>query len=464
MISLVYIMDLVVVAGLVVIVATKGVEWALPFYCFFMVLVPMESKLALGDFFYLTTQRVALITLAGLYLISRNQQSSAWSTHTTPLRNLMFLYILWTIVSTINSVVPELSVKKLVSQVLEYFLFYYILIRTVTHVRTIHKILFALVAGIVVACVFGYVEAYYSWSVLEWFPEATYRFGSSTDVGTAISLGRGVRVRSTYPHAILFGAAIAMAAPLALYLISVTKSRAQRAFLWLGLMLMFLNIYKTLSRGPWLAMILSLSLLFLFGNIRIRRNVGVVCLLAVSVLVVRPGVWMTLQNIYRGSLNTNSQLGRSYEYRYALLDVATEALATNFERQLWGFGMESFFYLGLKGELVGKPYEFLSSDSAWVELMVETGYVGVLILAILLGQALFVSWRNFRRLPGPENHLSGVLFSSIAAYCFMMTNVGLYSWGQNGLMLWTLIALSFAYGRIVTRKRAEEVVQAPVVA
>jgi hypothetical protein len=118
--------------------------------------------------------------------------------------------------------------------------------------------------------------------------------------------------------------------------------------------------------------------------------------------------------------------------------------------------MESFYYLGLEGQFLGKPHKFLSSDSAWVELMVETGYVGLLILASLLIKAALTALRNFWNMPKPDKYLSLVLFISMVEYYFMMTNVGLYSWGQNGHMLWILVALAMKYGKLKRTGRATQ--------
>ncbi|MGD0008673.1 MAG: hypothetical protein ABSE93_09045 [Terriglobia bacterium] len=80
--------------------------------------------------------------------------------------------------------------------------------------------------------------------------------------------------------------------------------------------------------------------------------------------------------------------------------------------------------------------------------MVETGYVGLgLMCALLLTPALWCL-RDVRNLPSDGRHLSWVLFVTLVGYYFMMTNVGIYSWGQNGYMLWIVIALSLVHGRL----------------
>ena len=145
-------------------------------------------------------------------------------------------------------------------------------------------------------------------------------------------------------------------------------------------------------------------------------------------------------------------MGASYEYRFALLDVAKQALARSPSRETWGYGMGSFASLGLEAPFLGRTYQFLSCDSAWIEFMVETGYVGLLIMAALLLRAAQVTLVNFLRLPKPDKYLLLVLFIDMVAFYFAMMSVSTYSWGQNGHMLWMLIAMSMAYIGLKRRK------------
>ncbi len=86
--------------------------------------------------------------------------------------------------------------------------------------------------------------------------------------------------------------------------------------------------------------------------------------------------------------------------------------------------------------------------------MIETGYLGLLILAWLLVKPALIALKYFQQIPQPENALSFTFFVVMAAYYFMMTNVNMYSWGQNGYMLWILIGLSMACGRLSRTENA----------
>jgi O-antigen ligase len=339
-----------------------------------------------------------------------------------------------------------MSIKKMVSESIEYYVLYYVFVRVVTNRGTINRILFAIVAAVIVCSALGAVEAYNNWAVIDWFPRVTHHFdGWSVQVEFS---GRGQRVATTFAHPILFGAGLVMAIVLTLYLLKVTSGIGKKALLWGGLLLMFLNIYKTSSRGPWLGLILSFAALFIWEKGRGRRYLTMIGILSMTVLLIRPGIWETLGNMYVGTLDPNSPLGSSYEYRYALRDLAVKTVSKSAERALWGYGMESFYYLGLEADLNGKPYKFLSCDSAWVELMVETGYVGLLIVGAILLVPPWFAWNSLRRSPHSGDRVQLYLMTIMLAYYFMMLSAAMYGWGQTGYILWMIIAASTVHNRL----------------
>jgi len=294
---LIYLIDFAAIALLVAVAFYKGVEQALPFLAFFMVLIPNESKIPLPGLFDLTTQRLVLVTVAALYFLLGERNAQAGRTARTSLKYLIAAHIGWSLISTANSVVFDISFKRLLSQVLEYYLLYYVLTRAVSQVRTIHKILFAIVAAISVCGIFAYLEAYHSWSVLSLFPEEFSAYGTEP----MVEFGRGLRVRATFPHPILFGGAIAITIPLALYLQTIFLSRLQRILLWLAILLMFLSLYKTGSRGPWIALTLSLGVLFLVWQNRARTYLallGILGAIATAKSVDRPNNLSSLLEAY----------------------------------------------------------------------------------------------------------------------------------------------------------------------
>lgn len=445
---LILIIDVIVVGGLVFLTMTKGLERALPFFAFVVVLLPDQCSIPLPGAFRITAQRIALVTLFALFLVAGRRGQKGRARQRLPLRFLILLSVVWLCLSCANSVVPVVSLKVAISELIEYYLLYYILMRSITDQETVPRILSGIVGALIFASILGMGEMHSLWEVSDWFPAISHRFF----VVDAVS-ERGARIQSTFPHPIHYGAALAIAIPLALYLISRSQSRARRAFLWGGVLLMFYNIYKTGSRGPWLALALSFVCVFVLCRRQLRRYILGIVFLTILVLVVRPGVLTSLVNDYNATTNINTQEGASYSYRYALFRVSQNAVDRNPSRALWGYGPESFFFLDLHGPFLGYPdWSFLSCDSTWIGFMVDTGYVGLFIMALLLLSPAFLGFRDYRQLEMPSKELSAIFFTTLVAFYFMMISVAMYSWGQIGYLLWILIALSLAHGRLARNK------------
>ena len=346
--SLIIAINVFVVGGLCYIAMNRGLEKALPFATFMLVFLPIECRISMGAF-ELTIQRTILIVLGVLYLLlgSRNK---ATANVAMPLKVLMCVHVAWCLISTADSIVVVASIKKLMSVVFEYYLLYFVYWKNISSVKTIYKILFAIVLALIVCSVFGTVEAYRGWQILSLLPSVSHRFGG----GISMEADREVRVQVTFDHAILYGAALAMAILLALYLLNVYKKASEKVLVWGGLLLMFLNIYKTSSRGPWLDVIIGCVLLIFVGGKSVRNRVLVIILLSVAVCVIRPGVWHTIEGIYDNTMNDNTDTGSSYEYRYALPKAAIKRTLEAPSRTLWGYGLESFYDAHVEGQFLGE--------------------------------------------------------------------------------------------------------------
>ena len=188
-------------------------------------------------------------------------------------------------------------------------------------------------------------------------------------------------------------------------------------------------------------MIIGFGMLLIFGKQKSRRLIVYMTRLAL-LFVSYARVWHTIDGIYATTFNTETNSGSSYAYRFALQDAAVKRLSQDpTTRALWGYGPESFYLVNLEGPLLGVPHAFLSCDNAWVEFLVETGFVGLFIMVLLLLKPARVAWKGYWNGGPVDKHLSFILFLNLVIFYFQMYSVGMYSWGQNGYMLWIIIAL-----------------------
>lgn len=436
-------MQFVIVLSLVL-ASRRRLENAFPVLCFFLVLMPLEARLVVPGLFDFNTMRVSLLTLLVLTFV-RGERADY---NPVPLKNLMFLHIGWAVCSTLYSLSVATSAKQLISQILEYYLLYFLLVRSITTMRTLYNMIFAISMAMGVCCLFSLLEAYANWSILRIFPSSlwiTYNGGVDP---LYIEWGRGLRVRSTFPHPILFGDALAMSIPLTIYLLSIWERQSERVLLWISLPLMFWAIYKTSSRGPWIATGICSVLLFLFIRNQVRKYLLTIFLVTVVALVARPGIWSTIDGLYSASTDASSPVGSSYLYRDALNQAVKSAVAKDTGRALLGYGLGTFRELGLDIQFLDHVKHWYTCDNNWAAFLYETGYVGLFLIGALLFRALFIAIQTYRLLPAPHAYLSGVIAIALSGFFFLLLSVAGYSWGQQGYMAWILISVAVSHSRL----------------
>jgi O-Antigen ligase len=439
--ALVACLDLFLVLSLVWTAARRGFEATLPLAACFLIMFPEEAKLPIFGVFDLTAQR--LVTLVLLICSAFFRDNTGDQPRRLPLKAGVVFVALWWIVSTLNSIDLSNSLKSVLSLVLDYLMIYMVFATRITSKASMEKILTGVADGLIILCVFGLIEAYANWSVVSLFPATAHRFGTSG--GLYVDEARGLRIQSTFGHPILFGSALAMGIPIALHLLTGVKGRLRRAWLWAGLLLMFLCIFKTSSRGPWIALAGSLCLCLLLGRGQLRKYVISILLLAVMAVVIRPGVWETLQNDYAATVDEHSSQGESYIYRYALYRLVMEKVDDSPGRSLWGYGPQSFPSLHLSGFIHQRWMRFVSCDSSFAALLAETGYIGLISMSLILLYPCFFAVRTFRRMDPSNRQLCLILFVNIATFLFQMTNVAILGWGQQTILLWVVIAMTMVY-------------------
>jgi hypothetical protein len=235
------------------------------------------------------------------------------------------------------------------------------------------------------------------------------------------------------------------------------KQHRNRIVLWAITFLMFWGLYKTSSRGPWITTGISCILLFFLVKNRVRKYVASVLLVAVLVVLARPGIRDTIVGLYESTQDSSSALGSSYEYRHALIPAVMDAVSKDPARMLLGYGLGTFREIGLNIYFLNITQKWHTCDDNWALFVYETGYGGLLLISILLFKPLLMMVRSYRRLGRPEKHFMGVLFIGVAGFYFGLLSVAGYNWGQQGFMAWILISLSIVYPMLVSRDRQKAI-------
>jgi O-antigen ligase len=432
--------DVFVIVTLVGRAARCGIEGTLAYATLLITILPDECRIEV-PVLNLHAHRIVVVVLAVLFFRAARKRSNP----SLPLKGLIKLHLLWVLISTCSSIVFWVSVKQGLAQLIEYYFLYYVFVRTITRTQTIFHILYAFVTAMTLCSFLGLLEVYARWSILSIFPAETRSI-----YGTLFyeMFDRGIRSRATFVHPIHFASALAMVIPFAFYLLTLSgNTTVRKVFLNVSLAAMFWALYKTGSRGPWLAAALGIFVLVAFAASKIRRRVIAVGALGVVLMIVRPGIWETLVNMYNSTFDPASRMGSSYEYRPILFRTVKEVLHDNVSRALVGYGLGSFREKGLVLKMPGfRGHRWYTCDSTWILFWYETGYVGLFILAAILLRPAYCAWRDFRRLPKSDRYLSLVFVCSMLTFYVVMASVAIYGWGQNGHMLWIIIASAASYG------------------
>jgi len=446
------VLSLMVLSTVAMIAAgTRGTAKALPLFTCLVLLMPIRASINIGSLFDLNMQRLFVLLLVVIYARNRESpkdeegQDLRW--FDIPFVKLMLVNFAAMSVSTIFSVNWVVSLKNLLMHATEYFLIYVIFCETIATTEDVEGVINALYAAAVVLALFAVVESYTDWNPVNYLPKEGLRF--SREDWIDIDIDRGFRPKSVFPASHLLGAAMVLGMTFTSYILSredVPEGKATLA--WVLLLVMGLCLYKTTTRGPWLAIVISFGFLLFTSSPRIKRTVVIFGVLTGLLLLVRSGVYQSIEFIVRASFDTNTSIGSSYEYRYALVDMARDALRQDLLRTVFGYGPETFFYLNLKREFLGMEYTFQSCDSSWIQSAIETGLLGVSILAILLGGIFLYQGYNLRNLSGKLKDMMACIAAFNLSFLFLMSNVAIYGWVQFGHIYWILAALSVAIVRI----------------
>jgi len=416
---------------------TKGLCLALALF----VLIPRSLRIETSGVIPELTFDRFLLGIIFLYWLKQDHRPIA----SVPfLRTLIFLAAA-NFISLIISTEHADSFKSFLSFIIEGLGFYIIISTSLTDEASIRKAIYAVCCSLFIVAIPGVIEKYTRINLVSLIMTTDLRPGDDRGVG------RGIM--STYPHRILFGYAMAMGVPLALWLLSEAKARRQKIFRWTLLLLLVGACYFSVSRGAWLGMVVAIGGLSILGSKPLRKPIVIIACLAGFILVARPGVKDTIVNLASSSFQEDSIQGSSYQYRWKLWHVAWGEITKSPERFLFGYGglstesMDLSYYFERQAGGTTTLIGYTSWDNQYASDLIEFGFIGIAIeflfyVGVLF--ALFGIWRGSQKI---ERGRIAAILSSCAVYLFAMSNVFIFS-PQLKFLFWTVVALGMNMGRL----------------
>lgn len=232
-----------------------------------------------------------------------------------------------------------------------------------------------------------------------------------------------------------FAVAVAMVIPLLLLWLLEARQRATRLVLALALAAAYAAALASWSRSGMLALVAA-SLVMVWYSSRKLLVVPLLLVLLALIYVQLPDPWF-------GRMATLADPGAdaSAQYRLTVWRLGLEFVA---QHPLTGGGFNVWPAITL-GEGRG-----LDWHSAYLEVLTEHGYVGLLLwLGLLLG-TLFGLARRVPTAPGRRAHTGGMLQAALAAYLVGALTLGIAYW----VLPYYLVALAAMHRALAAAPQA----------
>lgn len=202
------------------------------------------------------------------------------------------------------------------------------------------------------------------------------------------------RVSGTTSHPIEFGVTLAMLFPIALH--CAFNAVRRRWVHWSIAIIIAAAIPMSISRSAILGLTLSWTVMLIGWEPRRRINALLATPFALALMrLVIPGLLGTIKSLFTGISNDPSYLGRTQDYEFVNRYIA--------ESPWIGRGLGTFV-----------PEVYTTLDNQYLGQIVETGYIGLTALVLLLGSGLVLGWLVRRRATEPVQRSMGVALAAAA--------------------------------------------------
>lgn len=420
---------IVVLMGLFLLLSIWKFELLFLFIIFIYPLIPQYIGFDFQGRIIINPHR-ALI--AGLFLvwILRKAFTGDKIFHKTPLNLAIIFFLSTRLISVIFSIDFSISLFRFISEVVTFFIFYYVVIDTIHTKRQFYRTLNILIYSGILVSILGIIEFLSKTNIYAYFDPV--RESYILTASKILSRTGFLRIEGGFGHPIVLGMYLVLLIPLVLN--QALIDNFPKKILWiLALLFMSLAVLFTYSRSAWVGLFL---VLFFFSIRYVKKSIPVIPVIVISVIVVlvfNPLFIRTnlskLNVIFQESvsLEENSEIAISTSLR---LFQMKHALPIALKKPFTGFGIaKSKEATGLR-----------SIDNYYLNLMIESGITS-LIAILFLYLLIFVKLKKAIR-TSKDYRFRTMAFSfivSILSYIIILTMVSLTT---GFLMFWVVIALA----------------------
>ncbi len=225
------------------------------------------------------------------------------------------------------------------------------------------------------------------------------------------------------------------------------------------------------SRGPMLAVVITVPLLFLFASRKARREhsaspLRIFRLVIIPLAVVVAAVLLLRQSLFEGAVERVESLVESMrnpqETVLLRLVLAKAAIKGFLAHPVFGVGIGNFKIIDqVVPEMRMDPVWFylrgMSAHNVVLHYLAETGLVGTTALLAVAWLGLRNAYRSFRRhLAAADQQVSAALFVGMLVFAVTLLYMRAWTWGQGGYIMSILFGLSAAWYRHTDPSRADD--------
>jgi hypothetical protein len=285
----------------------------------------------------------------------------------------------------------------------------------------------------------GLAEAFTSHNIFVQFASAggdAELAGNIANIALEKFRGGQYRAQATFNHPIVFSQYIAAAVPIIVYSILSDNSKTWRILSLLTLPIALAAIVQSASRAGLVSVVAALALTGIVLWLRAITHGKASRAFAILVVPAMMGAiglgYYMLQEI---ALGRNTQEAGSTRIRLDMLRLGVDALQ---DSPLWGYG---------QGMAVSKAGFSNSAgvstiDNYFLSIAIDSGYIGLLLMIILLMVFFVKSIRFSVSESGSDGLFVGACAASIAAIAITFTVLSI---PNNMTLLWLLITATIPY-------------------
>jgi polysaccharide biosynthesis protein PslJ len=313
-------------------------------------------------------------------------------------------------------------------------------IESIERVKTLLR---RIVTGGTVLSVFGIVQATTGFNIANYIAIP----GMSEDTTYQETLVRGdlIRPSVTTINPLEFAAVVSICLPLAIYLARNDEPRLHWRR-WLQVAIIGVAQVMTTSRTSILALIaVGIVLLPTWTPRERRRAYGALLVAVFGLFLVVHGLLGTITNLFVGVADSDSST--------ASRTSAWSSAVPFIQQHPWfGRGFGTFF-----------PATYFFTDDQYLSSLIETGFIGVLVLIALLATGWFTA-RSVRRLSANENirDLAQCMAASVAVAVVSFGTFDALSFPMMASLTFLLLGCVGALWRLTNPAVAETVAQLPL--